>query len=431
MLDPRHMRALITKKFEDRGLVSIHGLGIMRTCTLFGPDANRLVLHDKERRFSARRPWTQIMGHVFPNGLLLRDGEDHKHHRKIMLQAFKQPVLKAYLDRMNPKIAEGIEAWDQTGANGRGEIHTSDGQLLAFSAIKKLTLDIATSIFIGTESGPEADQMNKAFIDMVGSSMSILRVPIPGLTYTRGINGRKFMIGYLKKMMERKRASQETDTFSRLCHAESEEGGTFSDSEVIDHMIFLMMAAHDTTTSTMSSMIYRLAKHPEWQDRLREESRALGAEHAGFDDLDNFEQHTMVLREALRMYPPLPAIIRETNVEIEYGGYRIPPKTMVSIYPIHTHYMPEWWTDPEIWDPERFSPERAEHERHTHSFIPFGGGPHLCIGYRFAETQIRAIMHQLVLRYRWSIPEGYEMPVLEAPISKPLDGLPIRLERIN
>jgi len=79
------------------------------------------------------------------------------------------------------------------------------------------------------------------------------------------------------------------------------------------------------------------------------------------------------------------------------------------------------------FDPERFSPARAEDERHTHSWVPFGGGPHLCLGMRFAEVQIKAVMHHLVQRYRWRIPEGYVMPVQQAPISKPRDGLPIQL----
>jgi cytochrome P450 len=92
--------------------------------------------------------------------------------------------------------------------------------------------------------------------------------------------------------------------------------------------------------------------------------------------------------------------------------------------------MAEWWTDPFRFDPARFSPERAEDERHSHSWIPFGAGPHVCLGKRFAEIQIRSVMHQMLLRWRWSVPESYRMPVQQAPISKPADGLPITLERI-
>ena len=75
--------------------------------------------------------------------------------------------------------------------------------------------------------------------------------------------------------------------------------------------------------------------------------------------------------------------------------------------------------------PDRFAEGRAEHEGHTHSSVPFGGGPHMCLGLRFAEAQVKLVMHSLLLRYRWSVPEGYVMPVQQAPISKPRDGLPV------
>jgi cytochrome P450 len=104
---------------------------------------------------------------------------------------------------------------------------------------------------------------------------------------------------------------------------------------------------------------------------------------------------------------------------------------MVVVSPIHTHHMAEWWTAPFQFDPERFSPERDESDRHTFMWIPFGGGPHHCLGFKFAEAQIKSIMHQMVLRYRWTVDDAYRMPVQQAPISRPMDGLPVQLERIQ
>ena len=103
---------------------------------------------------------------------------------------------------------------------------------------------------------------------------------------------------------------------------------------------------------------------------------------------------------------------------------------MTIIYPIHTHHMAEWWTDPYRFDPDRFAEGREEHKRHSHSYIPFGGGNHMCLGLRFAETQIKAALFQLLQRLRFTVPEGYVMPVQQAPISKPMDGLPLTLERL-
>jgi cytochrome P450 len=199
---------------------------------------------------------------------------------------------------------------------------------------------------------------------------------------------------------------------------------------VIDHMIFLMMAAHDTTTSTLTSMTYELGRHPEWQERVRAESEASGRAWIGFDDLDRLESLGWVMKETLRRYPPLPVIPRIAAADFEFEGYRVQAGSMVVVAPIHTHHMPEWWTAPTVFDPERFAPGRAEDLRHTHAWIPFGGGPHHCLGLRFAELQVKAIMHQLVRRHRWSLPAGYRMPVQQAPISKPRDGLPVRFERI-
>ena len=195
-------------------------------------------------------------------------------------------------------------------------------------------------------------------------------------------------------------------------------------------MIFLMMAAHDTTTSTLTSMTYELARHPEWQERVRAESLALGKTYADADDVEKLHSLTWVMRETLRRYPPLPVIPRVATRAFEWAGYTIPAGAMVVISPIHTHHMSEWWTEPFRFDPERFAPGRAEDERHSHSWIPFGGGPHVCLGKRFAEIQMRSVMHQLLCRYRFRVAPDYRMPVQQAPISKPADGLPVRLEKL-
>ena len=411
------MRDFHTRLHLDFGPVVAMGRGRFYNVTLFGPDANRFVLLDRERMFSAREPWTAIMGGIFPNGLLLRDGDEHKHHRKIMHEAFKRPVLREYTRRMGPAIEQGLLAFASGGAR----------RLRAFDAFKALTLEMAASIFVGVDLGPAARRMNGAFEDMVAASMPGLRLPFAG-RYHRGVAGRKALLEMLGGMIEKKRGDAGGDLFSRLCRARSETGEFFSDQEVLDHMIFLMMAAHDTTTSTLTSLTWELARHPHWQERIREESLALGEAHPEFDALDRLESLTLAMHETLRLYPPLPVIPRTATRAFDWEGHHIRAGTMVVVSPIHTHVMEQWWDEPRRFDPLRFAPDRAEHERHTHSWIPFGGGTHMCIGRRFAEAQVRLVAHQLVRRFRWSVPDGYQMPVQQAPISKPVDGLPIDLE---
>jgi len=401
------------------GDVIAAGFGPARLLHLFGPDANRTVLLDRDRIFSARKPWMQIMGRIFPNGLLLMDGDQHKQHRKIMHLAFKRPELRGYAARMNPMIDAALAAWP------------THGKLRAFDAYKQLTLDMATRIFVGADLGEGARTMNHHFENLVAASMSVVRLPIPGLEFQRGLAGRRYMVDLFGGMIATKREGEGEDIFARLCRAETEEGERFTDQEIIDHMSFLMMAAHDTTTSTLTSMTYELARHPEWQERLREESRAVGKQVLELGDLEGMQGLDLVMKETLRRYPPLPVIPRVASEDFEFQGYAIPAGTMVIVAPIHTHHLEEWWDEPTRFDPERFSAARAEHERHSHSWIPFGGGPHMCLGLRFAETQVKLIMHQLLLRRRISVPDGYVMPVQQAPISKPLDGLPIELTPIE
>ena len=401
------------------GPVVMNKVGAFNMVNVFGPDGNRTVLLDQDRLFSAKLPWTAIMGRIFPNGLLLRDGDDHKHHRKIMHAAFTRPAIRDYAERMTPMIEAGLAQWPDRG-----------GEILAFRSYKRLTLDIAASIFVGVTLGPGTSQMNRAFEDMVAASMSRIRLRIPGLEFYRGLVGREWLVRFFTDLLPKRRASEGADMLARLCRAETEEGHRLGDSEIVDHMNFLMMAAHDTTTSALSSMTYELAKNPDWQERVREESRAFGDAPPKLEDLDKLEGLGMVFKETLRRYPPLPVMPRVATEAFEIAGYRVPANSMVVVAPIHTHHMPEWWPDPYKFDPERFRGERAEMDGHTHRWIPFGGGPHHCIGLRFAEAQVKLVMHQILRKWRFTVPADYRMPVQQAPISKPIDGLPVRLDPV-
>lgn len=415
-----HTLRMLRRSYDRHGPVVIQRTRPLPLVSLFGPEANRFVLLDQEQQLSAKRAWDLIMGRIFTNGLLLRDGADHLHHRRIMQVAFRSPALRDYVEHMNPQVAAILATWDRD----RDEVK-------AFRAFKQLTLQLACSIFLGIDVGDDVQPLNEAFEATVAASMSFIRLRIPGLEFERGLRGRQYMIDFFGSLIPARRECEGADVFSRLCRAESEEGERYDDAQIIDHMIFLMMAAHDTTTSTLTSIVYELARNPEWQERVRAECMACSADFPTFDDLGTLEVAAMVINETLRRYPPLSTIPRVSRQAFSFAGYEIPADAMVAVYPLHTHHMDEWWKDPFRFDPERFSAVRSEHERHTHLFVPFGGGAHMCLGYRFAELQIKIVLLHLVRRYRWSVREGYEMPLRQAPISKPKDGLPIVLERIS
>ena len=203
-----------------------------------------------------------------------------------------------------------------------------------------------------------------------------------------------------------------------------------TDEDVVNHMIFLLMAAHDTSTSTLTTMAYYLARYPEWQERCRAESRALGTAQVSYGDLDRLTSLDLVLKEAMRLVTPVPGVTRRTSRETELLGYRIPAGAYVAVHLWGVHHMADVWPDPERFDPERFAEHRREDRVHRFAYLPFGNGVHKCIGMYFGGMEIKAAMHQLLLRYRLTVPPGYRMPVDWVSLPRPKDGLPVVLHRL-
>lgn len=403
--------ALPNRLYARFGAISRGNVMFENVANLLGPDANQFVLADRGGNFSAYKGWEPILGQLFPRGLMLRDGADHRAHRRIMQVAFKKEALAEDLAMMRPLIGQRIDTWDE--------------RLAFYPSIKALTLDLAAEVFLGLELGAQAQRVNRAFADVVQATMAILHLPLPGTLYRRGLKGRRYLERFFAERIQAKRSNPGSDLFSRLCLAESEDGERFADDEIVDHIIFLMMAAHDTTTSALTTMCYLLARHPDWQTAVREEVSAAG-ERFEHRQLDELAITGRVFREALRLYPPLPSMRRRTVKACEFGGYTLPPDTAVNVFNHFTHHMPEHWEHPEAFDPDRFA--RNEHRGHPFQFIPFGAGAHTCIGLHFAEIQVKAVMHQLLRRRQLSVADGYEMPYQIVPISKPRDGLLLTLE---
>ena len=382
-----------------------------------GPDACGAVLQDRERVYDASG-WAYLIGPFFHRGLMLLDGAEHHRHRRIMQQAFTSERLAGYLEPMNETITQALAGWPS-------------GRLRFYPAVKQLTLDVATRTFMADEvGGAEAARVNAAFSDSVRAATALVRVPVPGLRWRRGLAGRRLLERYLRERLPAHRAGSGSDLFTALCHARSEEGEGFSDDDVVNHMIFLLMAAHDTSTSTLTTMAYYLARYPEWQERCRAESSALDRPAIGYADLDRLVSLDLVMKEAMRLVTPVPGVTRRTNRETELLGFRIPAGTYVAVHLWGVHHLAEVWPEPERFDPERFAAHRREDKVHRYAYLPFGNGVHKCIGMYFGGMEVKAAMHQLLRRYRLTVPPGYRMPVDWVSLPRPKDGLPIELHRL-
>ncbi|XUM23835.1 cytochrome P450 [Bradyrhizobium oligotrophicum S58] len=389
---------------------------------LLGPEANELVLFDQAKLFSSAHGWGHILNLLFPRGLMLLDFDEHRMHRKALSVAFKAGPMKSYLAGLDRGIAARIAQWK-----------ANPGEMLFYPAIKQLTLDLAATSFLGTEIGPEVDAINRAFVDMVAASVAPIRRPLPGTQMARGVKGRQRIVAYFSEQIPLRRAKADgDDLFSHLCRATDDHGALLSTQDIVDHMSFLMMAAHDTLTSSLTSFIAQLAAHPQWQQKLRDEVTGLGLakdEPMTSEHLEKMKLTEMAFQETLRLMPPVPSLPRRPIRDFTFKGYAIPAGTGVGINPMYTHHMPEIWPEPERFDPMRFTDE-AQRGRHRFAWVPFGGGAHMCLGLHFAYMQVKCFARHFLANLEVSFAPGYQPNWQVWPIPKPRDGLKVMLKAV-
>jgi cytochrome P450 len=389
---------------------------------LLGPEANELVMFDQAKLFSSTHGWNHVLGRLFPRGLMLLDFDEHRLHRKALSVAFKSGPMKSYLGDLDRGIAARVAQWK-----------ARPGEMQLYPAMKQLTLDLAATSFLGADIGPEVDDINRAFVEMVAAAVAPIRRPVPGTQMARGVAGRQRIVAYFRQQIPLRRGNLGgDDLFSQLCRATHEDGALLSDQDIIDHMSFLMMAAHDTLTSSLTSFICELAANPEWQDKLRAEVLALGLATdapSSFDDLEKMPLTDMAFKEALRIRPPVPSMPRRAMRDFTFKGYSVPAGTAVGVNPLYTHHMKEIWPEPQRFDPLRFT-EDAQRNRHRFAFVPFGGGAHMCLGLHFAYMQAKCFARHFLQNIDVSMDPGYRPDWQMWPIPKPRDGLRVRMRAI-
>ncbi len=416
LLFMRQGPALALDHYRRFGPVSWTNMFGMPMVTVIGPEATQAVLTNKDKAFS-QDGWAWFIGPFFKRGLMLLDGEEHLLHRRIMQEAFTRPRLESYLDLLVQTIDARVPTWE------------TDRPFELYPRVKDLSLDIATAVFMGAPHDEETAVVRDAFEDCVRAGLSLVRFPVPGLRWSRGLRSRALLEDYFRRRIPAKRASDDQDLFAVMCRVQTDEGQRFSDEDIVSHMIFLMMAAHDTSTITATATAYFLAKHPEWQERCREESQAYGDGVMDLAGTEKLETLDACFHEAMRLVTPVPGMARRTVKDTDVAGHFVPKGTMVSVSGWASHLNADIWAAADTFDPERFL-VRHEEKQHRFASVPFGGGVHKCIGMNFGRAEVKALLHRLLLTYRLEVPEGYEVRWDMTSLPTPSDGLPVVLRRL-
>jgi cytochrome P450 len=266
---------------------------------------------------------------------------------------------------------------------------------------------VGKTLFDSDLSGKEADA-GSAFDDAVDEIARRFRrpffvpdfVPIPGnLRYARAV---RRLDALLYGLIEEHRASGQDrgDLLSMLMRARDEAGAPLTDRELRDETVTLFLAGHETTAIALSWTWHLLSEHPEVEEKLLEELGAvLSGRSPSPEDLPALRYTEMVVKESMRLYPPAYAFGREAVADCEIGEYFVPAGTTLLMWPWVIHRDPRYYDDPEVFRPERWSTERAA-ELPRFAYVPFGGGPRICIGNQFAMMEAILILATVAPRFR-------------------------------
>jgi len=402
------------KKYGDVYAMKVLHRGSVQ---LMSPTTNKRILIDESGNVENKEAWETALSELFPNSLMLMDGKEHKYHRSIMLDAFKKPAMKGYYDIM-PNIIETTISEIRPNAINK-----------LFPFYKLMTLQLAVKVFFGLEKSNKLLEVNEAVTNIVNASAAI-PLKIPGTTFYKGIKGRQFLRTFFLSLVEERKKQPGKDLFSRLTVAESEDGEKYTDDEIVDHLIFVLMAAHDTTAITLTFLSYFLAKHPKWQERVREEVKDFDPKQTDPTSLRSLKQLSLVIKETLRIHPPLTQVLRKLTKDMNIEGYDIPKDSVVACLMQMTQLDENTWTAPFDFDPMRFDDSRKEDKKCPFSYAPFGAGQHHCIGYAFADMQIKLVMVELLKRFELVVDADYEPPIRDVPLKQPLDDLPVLVKAL-
>jgi cytochrome P450 len=347
-----------------------------------------------------------LLGPLLGDGLLLSEGAFWRRQRRIAAPAFQHKRITGFLDAMSADAETTAVRW-----HGRREPFDVAAEMMG------LTLSIIAHTMFSSDVSGQIETVRHLMDEVVAQRVNLL--DLFGLSrwlprrnskhYRAAI--RAFDAIVVRLIAERRANGADRDDLLAMLLAarDPETGEGMSDKQLRDEILTIFVAGHETTANALSWTWYLLAQDTKAEAKLHAElDMVLGGRAPRFADLAELKYTRMVLEEALRLYPPAHTIARTAVKEDWIGGVRIPPGAAVFISIYATHRNPTLWPEPERFDPERFAPDAAA-RRHRFAYLPFGGGPRICIGNGFAMAEAQVILATIAQRYRLRLAPDHEV----------------------
>src|SRR5262245_6917236 len=377
-----------------------------------------VLVHNQANYDRATRSAAQI-ALVCGQSLLTTSGAIWLRERRLVQPALQQRSVGAFVSIMTSTTAAMLDRWSS---------HARDGRPLdVASELSRLTYTIVGKALFGADVSRDADVVEHALGTLLELTYERLERLINLPLWVPSPSNRRFRearlaidrVVYRIIRERRERHEDHADLLAHLLRA-VDAGKGMTSTQLRNETLTLLLSGHETTANALSWTLFLLATHPEIERRLRSEVAAVigDACEPSLEDIPRLEYTGMVLNEALRLYPPIWVIERRAIAGDVIGGYHIPAGSTVVVSPFILHRHEAFWPDPGSFDPERFAAAQTA-GRCAHAYLPFGAGPHQCIGAHFAALEARIILVMLMQRYR--------LELMPAPPVEPKPGITLRL----
>ncbi|MFL2678631.1 MAG: cytochrome P450, partial [Candidatus Actinomarina sp.] len=318
----------LQNKYGDIFEISI----LHKRVTMFmTPSATKHIYLDGEDNFSSRHGWEFSLGKTFENGLMLRDFDDHRFHRGLLQDSFRRDALANYLQIVQPLLDTWIEELQENKSFN------------LYATMKELMFKISLELFFDEIDNSRQKELEKLFTDAIKSATSVVRTPLPFTKLRKGLKARRSLLRYFESKAENVDIESNT-LFAELVKTNKHEGG-LSNYEIAEHMIFLLLAAHDTTTSTLTTAIHHLSTDKNFYQELKKEANEISL--TDISELKNGVKGESLFSEAMRMYPPVPFSLRYVMRDTVVENYKLDAGTYVAIGPLVLHNDERYWENPQ------------------------------------------------------------------------------------
>jgi len=369
----------------------------------------------------------RALARVLGNGLLTNEGKPWQRQRGLIQPAFRRENILSYAPVMSRAASAMLESWTD------GESRNVHADLMA------VTLEIVAQCLCGTEVMGVTDRVGKAmevitdrFMTDAGQAL-LLPFDLPDFLAPARRNAIRVLKEIINGIIRERRASPQPpgDLLDTLLHARDADGHPMSDAQLRDEVMTLFLAGHETTAIVLSWTCYLLAQHPQAEAKLVEELKTvLGSREPTAEDVPRLRYMEMVLKESMRLYPPVWRIARKAIADCEVGGYRVTAGTNIFIFQALTQRDSRFFANPDVFDPERWREDPIRSGKIPRfAYFPFGGGSRICVGAAFAMLEATLLLAMIQQKFHLDLVPGHLVQPLPSVTLRPKHGIRVTLRR--